>query len=885
MGVDLAVVCTVTYAEAGPTATCDTALAEGRRVALRDRRPWRSYYTEAEADSGRQRLECLPRGLSSFIASANNGDATIDRSTYGANGNVLGIARLGTTLYIAGAFRSVGENLGGFAGLDGESGEVLKRLPKVAGSVYAIVPDGSGGWYIGGEFTGVGDKERSCLAQIRADGTVTDWNPSVTGSPGYTDPPWVWAIAVHDRHVFVGGGFRELGGQTHENLGCVDARTGRVLDWSLDVDETGDVMALVTKDSVVYVGGWFSEIGGASRNCLAAVDAASGQVLPWRADADARVWALATRDDTLLVAGEFDWIAGESRNFLAAVDMTTQRVLSFDAHATGIYRDYSPLPRVDALALAGDTLYVGGTFTEVGGRALPSLAALNVGTGMALEWTPPVLGPTYAGWPPQACYALQVEGGALYVGGSFSTAGGLSRPYAAAVDRTSGELADWNPRPDLPIWVFGTCARMPLNPHGFLLAGGEFSLMGEWQHRAGLAAIDLNSGRVKPWNPNPNGIVVTAIAAVGDRVFVSGDFSVIGGAPQSRRHVAAVDTLNGEVLDWNPGANAAASALLLHGDTLYAGGDFTTVGGKARYRLAAINTTTGEVTDWNPNANATVLVLAQDDSLIYAGGLFNHVGGTPRRGLAALDAVTGVVSTWDPAPDNPTIESLLLQGGVLYVGGAFSSIGGRPRSGLAAVDPFTGVAADWDPNPTSWGVVSAHIRALAAVDSLLYVGGEFGSVGGEARICLAAVDTATGRATSWDPGLNGYVWSLAAAGNSLYVGGGFTRASGVPCTGLAVYSVPEEPSGPEVTKLALSVIPNPCQGAAVVRFSLPAAGAVELGVYDLQGRKLAAVSHQGAWSAGVHSVPIPTDGWPEGVHFVRLQSGSTEVTKKLVIVR
>lgn len=885
MGADLAAVYAVTCAQDVSTATRDTALPVERRVALSDRRPWKSYYTEAEADSGRLRVEYVPRGLSASIASASSGDPTTVRRTYGANGNVLGIARLGSALYIAGAFRSVGENRGGLAALDRESGELVPQLPKVAGSVYAIVPDGSGGWYIGGEFTGVGDKERSCLAQIRADGTVTDWDPSVTGSPGYTDPPWVWAIAVHDRHVFVGGGFRELGGRPHENLGCVDARTGRVLDWDLDVDETGDVMALVTKDSTVYVGGWFSEIGGASRNCLAAVDAASGQVLPWRADTDARVWALATRDDTLLVAGEFDWIAGASRNFLAAVDMTTQRVLSFDARAAGIYGDYLPLPRVDALALAGDTLYVGGTFTEVGGRALPSLAALNASTGAAVEWTPPVLGPTYAGWPPQACYALKVEGAVLYFAGSFSTAGGLSRPCAAAVDRMSGELTDWNPKPDQPIYVFGTCASMPLNPRGFLLAGGEFSLMGEWRHRAGLAAIDLNSGRVKPWNPNPNGIVVTAIAAAGDRVFVSGDFSVIGGAPQSRRHVAVVDTLNGEVLDWNPGANAAASALLLHGDTLCAGGDFTTVGGKTRHRLAAIDATTGEVTDWNPNANFTVLALAQDDSTIYAGGLFDYVGGIPRRGLAALDAVTGVVSTWDPAPDNPTIESLLLRRGVLYVGGAFSSIGGRPRSGLAAVDPVTGIAADWDPNPTSWGVVSAHIRALAAVDSLLYVGGEFGSIGGESRICLAAVDTATGRATSWDPGLDGYVWSLAAAGNSLYVGGGFTRASGVPCTGLAVYSVPEEPSEPAVTTLALSVMPNPCQGTAVVRFSLPAAGAVELDVYDLQGRRVAAIEHEKTWSAGAHNLSIPTNGWPEGVHFIRLQVGGAEVTKKLVIVR
>src|SRR5437867_10194349 len=133
---------------------------------------------------------------------------------------------------MAGSVRAVGENRGGFVPVDARTGEPLRPFPKVAGSVAAMAPDGIGGWYIGGEFTAVGGKPRSCLAQIRADGSVSDWNPSVTGSPGYIDPPAVSAIAVLGDRIYVGGGFRKIGGLPRENIGCVDGRTGVVVDWN-----------------------------------------------------------------------------------------------------------------------------------------------------------------------------------------------------------------------------------------------------------------------------------------------------------------------------------------------------------------------------------------------------------------------------------------------------------------------------------------------------------------------------------------------------------------------------------------------------------------------------------------------------------------------------
>jgi hypothetical protein len=473
---------------------------------------------------------------------------------------------------------------------------------------------------------------------------------------------------------------------------------------------------------------------------------------------------------------------------------------------------------------------------------------------------------------------VAVSGGVVYIGGYFWSVAGTHHPYVAAWDRQTGHVLDWTPTPDDAV--------MALAASGDTIhLGGDFHMMGAWLHRAGLAAIDLVTGRLKPaWNPNPNGGICTAVVAAGDRVFVSGDFSVIGGDPQPRSYFAALDTTNGEVTGWNPGANDLASVFLLAGDTLYAGGMFTEVGGQPRDRLAAIDVTTGEVLPWDPSANSLVLAMARSGDTVFLGGIFTQIGGQSRSGLGAVDAFTGALAPWDPGTDNSTVDALLVAGSTLYVGGAFGMIGGEARNAIAALDVSTAAVRSWYPPPTAWGVPT-RVKALVMHDSLLYVGGEFASMNGEPRICLAAVDTATGLATSWDPGLDGYVWSLAASGNAIYAGGGFSRAGGLPCAGLAGFRIPTLPPSPPVSRLAMAITPNPARADALVRLALPASGAVSLDVHDLQGRLVATILRDEVRTAGIHVVPIRMSGWPEGVYFCRLEAGGATATRKMVVVQ
>ena len=136
-------------------------LADTAKTAMRTRAPLDAFVALPIASG-------LP-ALGASRGTRASHELVADPNLWGTDGNVLDMARSGNTLYIAGAFRSVGENSGGLVPTDSRSGQPLRPFPKVDGFVYTIVPDGAGGWYIGGQFTTVGGKTRSNVAQLRAD--------------------------------------------------------------------------------------------------------------------------------------------------------------------------------------------------------------------------------------------------------------------------------------------------------------------------------------------------------------------------------------------------------------------------------------------------------------------------------------------------------------------------------------------------------------------------------------------------------------------------------------------------------------------------------------------------------------------------------------------
>ena len=128
------------------------------------------------------------------------------------------MVRHGETIYIGGSFTQVGRATGGAVAIDTGTGAAQHPYPKVVGSVHAVAPDGSGGWYLGGSFGAIRGQARSGIAHVDAGGALTAWNPNANGT--------VYALAVSGGTVYVGGLFTSIGGQPRNYIAALDVVSG-----------------------------------------------------------------------------------------------------------------------------------------------------------------------------------------------------------------------------------------------------------------------------------------------------------------------------------------------------------------------------------------------------------------------------------------------------------------------------------------------------------------------------------------------------------------------------------------------------------------------------------------------------------------------------------
>lgn len=115
----------------------------------------------------------------------------------------------------------------------------------------------------------------------------------------------------------------------------------------------------------------------------------------------------------------------------------------------------------------------------------------------------------------------------------------------------------------------------------------------------------------------------------------------------------------------------------------------------------------------------------------------------------------------------------------------------------------------------------------------------------------------------------------------------FETAVFAPVSATGLPDAPAEP--PRRLSRLEGVVPNPFNPATVVRYSLSAPAHVRLGVYDLQGRRLALLL-DGPRDAGRHQVRW--DGRDQrgapagaGVYFLRLEAGGETSTAKAVVLK
>ena len=577
------------------------------------------------------------------------------------------------------------------------------------------------------------------------------------------------ALAVYDGGggpaLHAGGQFLTAGGEFANRIARWDGSSWTALGGGLN----GEVRSLLVHDDgsgpALFVAGAFTTAGGAPASRIAKWNGTTWASLgSGLSGLSGSVNALSVFDDgggpALYAAGSFSNAGGTTANSIARWDGASWSALG--AGVSGSVR--SLLAHDDG---SGPALYIAGGIFSAGGAPVSRIARWN-GT----SWS--AVGNGFD----NTVYALTVYdaggGAALHAGGAFTNAGAV----------TANRVARWNGSS----WsaVGGGCNGPVLALYAFddgggseLYAGGDFSLAGaapanriavwdgsSWQS----AGSGMEGGAFFPDAPE-----VKSFCAYDDgdglAVFAGGRFAVADG--QSVHNIAKRDGSSWAAL--GSGMTATVRALAAYDDgtgpALYVGGDFVSAEGVTLNHVGR-----WDGSSWTPLGSGTdgsvlALVVHDDGSgpALFAGGSFEEAGGETVSHIAKWDGSSWAALDSGVFPGEVRALAVHDDGGgpALYVGGTFLLAGGAfgtiPVNRIAKWD---GTA--WDNLGTGVNTQGGVVNALASYDSgsgrLLYIGGQFSSVG----------DVALNTVARW----NGSVW----AG----VGGGMSHA---PTTveALAVY--------------------------------------------------------------------------------------------------
>jgi hypothetical protein len=369
---------------------------------------------------------------------------------------------------------------------------------------------------------------------------------------------------------------------------------------------------------------------------------------------------------------------------------------------------------VRVITFAGNVMYVGGQFTSVRPPGAPpgsgevtrqNVAAFNATTGAVLNWNPGANGTV------RAIAAVSTR---VYLGGTFTSVGGRARSNIAAVS-TTGQVAKWNPGANRSVFV------IRLGPNGNLFVGGDFGKVGGLTRRhlaeigrsasAPLAAWGPSIGQITGFACPPRcspRIFTIAFSSNGQRVYFGGHFGLVDGV--ARNEIAAVPIGNSaQVLAFNPNIYAAANCpvcttvetsrvyrIITSPTRIYTCGGYWKVNAtKTSYNVSAFDPNTGSLlSSFNQQDDGDTVGCAMRNNVLYVGGHFNLAGPnckpgntTPcstRHHVAAFDTVDNTLLPWNPgANSNHGLLAIANGGPRVGFGGYFTRMGGTNQQGFA----------------------------------------------------------------------------------------------------------------------------------------------------------------------------------------------------------
>ena len=338
------------------------------------------------------------------------------------------LSAIGPALYVGGQFSSVsGTAAKNIAMWDGTSWSPLGTGAENGGVVYAMAAQG-GLLYVGGAFGNMGG--------LTGTKRIAKWDGSAWSDVGggmSQNNAGIRALVFWNQDLYAGGYLNEIGGITAHKIAQWDGAAWSALPGD-PLGSTDVVEALAVCDHgsgpTLYVGGEFTSAGG-DPNASNIFRWDGTTLSPLGQGTNDHVEALVAWNGDLYVGGHFNRVYQSDgsevvANKIARWDGATWHALGDGLNSIASYHLWALAAYDDG---AGEALYVGGSFTTAGGTAVRNLAMWDGGDWYNVD------GADLNGY----VYALDTStyDGGLYIGGTFTTSG---TPSSNRIVRWAGPL-------------------------------------------------------------------------------------------------------------------------------------------------------------------------------------------------------------------------------------------------------------------------------------------------------------------------------------------------------------------------------------------------------------------------------------------------------------
>lgn len=695
------------------------------------------------------------------------------------NPEINSVAIVGDDLYVGGTFSRIGDapaaSIARWNRMTQQwhsLGSGITRSGTLVGTVYVITLIGRE-LFVGGDFDSPGRN----LARWNLD--TNSWTGLSVGT--------LYSGVVYDikagsgPDVYVAGEFSTPG----QDVARYDRSTGQ---WDSMGYEGGDtnsaIGAIFVAGDSVFVGGegfeirdnekiiWAGNCGGRGSCNIGVWNRSTGQWAGLGTGIDGQINDMALIGDEVIVGGSFTRAGTSNARSIARWDLGTT---TWSSVGGGLGNG-----AISTMAAQGDNLYIGGDFTSVGGIAVKNVARWNTST---LLWS--AMGNGLTGEIRQ----LTIDNTGPLAVGAFQKQPGIRTNNIVRWDTSANiwlEIGGYDRYRDTPLnsLLTSTAGVFSFDSDPIPFVAGQAAGASYY-----APAYSYSNGWYSPYGADYLHGSVFALAKGGDSIYFGGLFTNLSSDDVSVRTLTyknivefpmAANTTTIYRKPFQPlgtGTNGPVDALALDGTLLYAGGRFSEAGGAPANNIARWHTA---LKTWSPlgsGVNGDVYAIAVSGSDVYVGGRFSQAGGVAAGNIARWNSLTEAWSAVGSGVDGP-VEAITVVDGLIYVGGGFAQAGGSTARGLAL----------WNGN--TWrevaGGVRGNIRTIAhardARGDFLYVGGAFDRAGALAAANIARLDRA---AESWQTlgsGTAGTVETITVAGSNVIVGGQFDSAGGVANT-------------------------------------------------------------------------------------------------------